>query len=123
MSFKRVFPFLIAAAAAVFFVVSCGSDKQKQRIVEITKVTKVINGNPQMGIVAFPHDVHDAEGIKCVICHHKVHNDRREKVCAECHVGEEGMTAMHKLCLDCHISSKKGPRECDACHGMIIKKG
>lgn len=121
MSFRRVFPFVLAAIAAVFFVLSCGSDKQ--RLVEMANTTKHVGGNAQMGSVMFPHDKHEAKDIKCTVCHHKENNPSRDKVCAECHVGDDGMNTMHKLCIDCHIASKKGPRECDGCHGPVIKRG
>lgn len=119
MSFKRVFPFVLAAAVA-FFLVSCGSDAQKT--VDVTKVTKLLGTSPAAGPVKFPHDVHDVDKMKCAKCHHKENNDAREKVCAECHVGDAGMETMHKLCYGCHLSVKDGPRECGECHGTLEKE-
>jgi hypothetical protein len=118
MSCKRVFPYVLAviAAGAAFFLVSCGSDTQKT--VAITKTTE----SPQVGVVNFPHEAHGKAGVKCVECHHKVNNAERDKVCANCHFGEEGINTMHKLCVDCHISAKKGPRQCDGCHTQQVRK-
>lgn len=116
MSFKRVFPFALALliACSTFALMSCGS--KSAATMEITKVTRDSGETPQVGVVNFPHSVHEKENIKCIECHHKFSNDERSKVCAECHVGNDGMNTMHELCLDCHLNAKKGPRQCSDCH-------
>jgi len=118
MFLKRVFPYVLAviAVCTAFFLISCGSDPQKT--VEIHKTA----GEPQVGMVDFPHDAHNKAGIQCVECHHKKNNPERNKLCADCHAEEDGLTTMHKLCVDCHLSVKKGPRQCDGCHNTLKKE-
>lgn len=122
MSFKRVFPFalVILVACMAFCLVSCGS--KSPAAVEITKVTRDSGETPQVGVVDFPHSVHEDANIKCIECHHKQGNDERSKVCAECHVGSDGMDTMHELCIECHMSAKKGPRQCSECHVKQVPK-
>lgn len=121
MFLKRVFPYVLAAIAVctAFFLISCGAEPQKTMKIHKTVASGSV---AQAGVVNFPHDIHDKAGIQCASCHHKKGNDERSKVCADCHQGEEGLTAMHKLCVDCHLSVKHGPRQCNGCHEILKKE-
>lgn len=66
--------------------------------------------------VQMSHEKHEAQGIKCVLCHHKHKNDDRIKQCAACHKGDKGRDLMHNFCIECHMKAAKGPSQCQQCH-------
>jgi len=60
------------------------------------------------------HEKH--EEVKCVVCHHKMYNDDRIKICAACHNEKGGEDIIHELCINCHDDKGEGPKECKDCH-------
>ncbi len=76
-------------------------------------VQKTNNFLPQ---VKMSHEKHEAQGMKCVQCHHRQKNDDRIKQCAACHKGEGGRDIMHNFCVECHVKASQGPSQCQQCH-------
>jgi len=83
-------------------------------VVTITKITS--EEDAQLLYVKMPHNLHEEAGVECQTCHHKFDNPERNKICADCHYGEEGDRIIHTFCIDCHSNSNEGPTKCDECH-------
>ncbi|HRZ28146.1 MAG TPA: cytochrome c3 family protein [Spirochaetota bacterium] len=127
MNVTRLFPVVIAGAM-LFAAAGCNVDPwakgngvtDKVTITKITEFGKAPDGvtplKANVGAVMMSHKTHAAQGLDCAACHHKQHNPQREKVCAKCHIGDNGYERMHGLCLDCHIAKKDGPQKCMECH-------
>ena len=126
MNFKKLSP-LVIAGLLIVTVISCGRDPwvlgdgatDKVTITKITKFGTASDGSPfkgNVGAVVMSHKTHEDAGLTCYDCHHKNSNPEREKVCAKCHIGDNGYETMHGLCLDCHIGKKEGPQKCMECH-------
>jgi len=119
----------IAVGLLIFVLSSCeldpwvtGSKNSTDKVV-ITKITKfgkqkdgVSPMKSQVGGVTMSHKTHEDAGLICENCHHKKNNPDRIKVCARCHVGDNGYERLHGLCVDCHIAKSKGPQKCKECH-------
>lgn len=126
MNVNKIIP---VAVIGILVVVAVACDKDpwalgdsptdKVTITKITKFGKAPDGSPlkgNVGVVVMSHKTHQEEGLTCFDCHHKENNPEREKVCARCHIGDDGYETMHGLCLDCHIAKKDGPQKCMECH-------
>jgi hypothetical protein len=111
---KSVILLIVIAVMAMPFA-SCGQLAGPKGEITITKLNKP----GDMGPVKFIHDKHETKQVKCIVCHHKVNNDDRIKICGteNCHTGQGAEETIHNLCINCHKEKgKKAPTECDACH-------
>ncbi len=118
----------ILSGALCIAVIGCNKDPwalgngitDKVTITKITEFGKAADNITPMkgnvGAVVMSHRTHEQQGLDCFACHHKHDNPEREKVCAKCHIGDNGYETMHGLCLDCHIAKKDGPQKCMECH-------
>jgi len=114
---------LLLFPALVLFSISCESRQPGPTdLVLITYINDYAEEKTakNMKFVQLPHVKHEKAGMKCIACHHKTYNDDRIKVCAQCHIGEDGENLMHNFCIGCHEKrvkdSKKAPVDCEQCH-------
>lgn len=115
---------VILTLAAGFLIGS--DDVIKTDVVTVTDVDTLISAEEtkagtlntacEIPSVGMSHFRHDAEGLKCIECHHKHDNDSRIKQCAQCHKGLAGMDHMHKHCGTCHQKEWAGGTDCGTCH-------
>jgi hypothetical protein len=114
---KYLFVSLIIFVFAAFPLIMCKQEPKLEgtRDTNLVTISKV-NKDAQMGAVTMTHVKHEDAGVKCIVCHHKEHNDDRIKICSKCHLGEGADELMHNLCVNCHKEKKKGPTDCTACH-------
>ncbi|MCX7677598.1 MAG: cytochrome c family protein [Spirochaetes bacterium] len=117
---------LFVACAFAFSQCNDAGGSSPTDVVTITDVNSAINEkdiaagvhktNNFVPSVKMSHEKHEAQGIKCVQCHHKEKNDDRIKQCAACHKGDKGRDLMHNFCVDCHMKASQGPTQCQQCH-------
>ena len=106
---------MIVIAVIALPLASCSQFAGPKGEITIVKLIKPGETAP----VKFNHDKHEAKKVKCVVCHHKINNDDRIKICAgdNCHAGKGAVETIHKFCINCHKSNLKiAPTECAACH-------
>jgi len=113
---------MVPAVLLIGLMVCTYSWAKDTDVVPITKTTtyaRQADGKPvqsEADTVLMPHKKHQEKGVACIACHHKMANDEREKVCAVCHIGEEGQNTMHTFCIGCHTEKKVNAVDCEQCH-------
>lgn len=90
---------------------------------------------PTVMSTRFRHDEHNAKAKlkkQCAACHHSLQRGKRSvkragplRRCSDCHLVRpeptsplpSHMLVSHAACQGCHKARKKGPLDCEGCHG------